>query len=265
MFRSSLFTVVALCVTSAQAQVTVTYSGDTFPAYIVYDDRPALKTDEELAKDLPFFETHDVDDAKKNFTIKPGKVKLWVRPMHNNSCSLPVQYSINNGEWTEITIFAQLLEVADKDSIRIKFHPPIAPWNASIVMVKGKPVLVGLDRPWSTFELTKWEEKNAETDMDEEFSNSLMMIAKYGVPEMAARLAKYCTETKKHRKDHVSAILSLGLVCTEDELKAAIEKGLTNVLKKALAKDRKIGLFTGEDLMIAQEFQRMGRGQKKKK
>lgn len=238
------------------AEVTVTYTGETLPVYIVYDG---------TKKEQPFFETNTVDGVvMRKFPLKAGTVKLWVRPKYNHSCFMPVQYAKNSENFGEPTVSAQTFEVKDGDDIFIRILRPIAPWNAIVVEAKGKPVLVGLARPTiDNRQLQNWE--SGDGAGEEEFSSSLFFLAEYGVPKMAARVAKNYKATGKDRIDHLSVIPSLGLELTEEELAEVVTDGLNRLMKQSPGENLTIHPTFADEVKEAKKLLAAGRGRKKSK
>ncbi len=239
------------------AEVTITYTGETLPVYVVYGDG--------TKKGQPYFETNVVDGVVlRKFPVKAGNVKIWVRPKYNQSCFMPVQYALNGDTFGEPTISAESFTVKDGDDIFIRILKPIAPWNSIVVEAKGKPVLVGLARPTiDNRELLNWE--SGDGAGEEEFSSSLFFLAEYGVEKMAVRVAKNYKATGKDRIDHISVIPSVGLELSEEELVEVVTNGLTKIMKQAPAQNLTIYPTIGEEVKKAKDLLAAGRGRKNSK
>ena len=186
-----------------------------------------------------------------------GKLKVQVKPARTGGYYTPVRFCLNDGELGEITLFPQIFDFKDKDVLNVHCERPIAPWNSSMVDHNGKPVLVGLSRPWAIFEVRKWE---AGKGGKEEYANSAFFLAKYGIDEMARRVAHRMVAEKEERTDHVGVLPSVGEVLTEAELRAVVTAGLNALLGKCPLE----GPSIAEEIAEAKALLAKGRGSKPK-
>ena len=121
-------------------------------------------------------------------------------------------------------------KVTPQGPVTLEIERILAPWNGALICSEGTNSwdVVWLERPDPNMGIEEWKDPSKKGP--EEFGNSILFLAKYGV-EGYAEIWSRRTDRKSHRFAHLSMVGPAGREFTPDQEKLIVAQGLREIMK----------------------------------